>query len=194
MVVAMRWLEQEADLPPQRAPEPCPLPVRDACGRMLRSLAGWLLLLPGVAILISTALIASGVELDRVHAERDRVLAVEVYERERLDRLDSYVAAMERPGKDLMRVLEATNLNRFGPGERALPFDRVSTNARARVVLATLDPPRPAILAGAQPERVPVSLLERWSTNNRSRLWLIGAGAALVLLGLVPWGARPEQL
>jgi hypothetical protein len=191
----MRFFERESDLPPARVPEPCPLPVRRALGRGMCSLAGWLLLLPGVALLIATSLIASGDELNRVLDERDRVLAIETYEQQRLERLEIYVAALESPSNDLQRVLEATHLNQFGPGERALLHDRVSIDARGRVVLAALEPERPSILtrAGAGRDRA-VSRLERWSTDDRARLWLIGAGAALIMLGLVPWGVRPDAI
>jgi hypothetical protein len=144
---------------------------------------GWLYLLAGIAIIGATVLIPAMDELGDVRLQRDRALALEDHRAQRLQRYENYLGALEREEPSLVMALAASQLNQI-PSDRSLILESpesVPPPASASVFTG-LEPP-PLHL----PERTPIdSVLERWTTSERSRPWLIAAGALCLLLGLLP--------
>jgi len=154
---------------------------------------GWLFLLSGLALLGATVLIPAAEDLDKARWQRDRALLVEAHRLERLTRYDEYLAALDTREPALVLSLAASQLNQI-PADRAPIPGRALSAGSSASVFPGLEP-APLKL----PQRLRMgSLLERWTTDNRTRLWLIAGGAACVLIGLLPqsrgWAhAHPSQ-
>jgi hypothetical protein len=144
---------------------------------------GWLYLAAGIALIAATVLIPAMDDLAEVRLQRDRALALEEHRAERLKRYEDYLGALEREEPSLVMALAASQLNQI-PSDRTLILESpesVPPPASASVFTG-LEPPPLAL-----PERKPVdSLLQRWVTGERSRTWLLAAGAVCLLLGLLP--------
>lgn len=140
---------------------------------------GWPFLIAGVLLLGATVLIPAQEDLEEARWQRDRALAVEAHRLDRVDRHERYLAALESADEGLIRTLAATQLNQI-PAHHSVVIP-VSRSASASV-FATLEPTELKL-----PERTTSdSLLSRWARGERSRMWLIAAGAVLLFLGLIP--------
>jgi len=150
---------------------------------------GWLFLLAGLALLAATVLIPAADDLAATKFQRERALAIEKHRLERLARYEEYLAALDNKDPSLVLSLAASQLNEIPEDRAPIPGQRGALGAMADAsVFPSLEPP-----ALKLPERVQDdSILERWTNGERSRLWLIVAGAACVLVGLLPasggWG------
>lgn len=148
---------------------------------------GWLYLLAGLALLAATVLIPAMDDLADVQFERDRALALEGHRVQRLELYQGYLAALERQEPSLVMALAASQLNQIPQGRSLIlePADIFAGGGSATAsVFSGLEPP-PLKL----PERQRVdSILSRWTNSDRSRTWLIAAGAVCLLLGLLPRG------
>ncbi|MBL9032922.1 MAG: hypothetical protein JNM80_14595 [Phycisphaerae bacterium] len=152
---------------------------------------GWLYLLAGLALLGATVLIPALEELAQVRHERDRALALERHRLARLERYEGYAEAVRREDPSLVIALAAAQLNQI-PDNRTLVIEPLD-QARGATVFAGLEPP-PLVL----PDRPRVdSILQRWTTSDSARPWLIAAGAVCLLVGLLPpsrgWSADPQR-
>lgn len=146
---------------------------------------GWLFLIAGLAILAATILIPAQDDLDQARWLRDRALAVEHHRLDRLDRYDSYLKSLDDADQSLIQSLAASQLNQI-PSDRT-PLPGTTETARSSASVFPALEPEPLILN----DRHHVgSLLERWTTNDRTRIWLIGGGAFCVLIGLLPAASR----
>jgi hypothetical protein len=150
---------------------------------------GWLFVIGGLALLMSVVLIPAYDDLLEARYLRDRALAIEAHRKARLERHQEFLTALDEQDPALVMSLVASQLNK-------IPIDReplgpvveppreapgVSLPPSASVFPAL--EPEPAVL----PRRVRVeSTLHRWATDERARLWVIAAGALLVLVGLLP--------
>lgn len=146
---------------------------------------GWLYLLAGIAILAATVLVPAVDELEAVRFERDRALLLEQHRVQRLVRYEAYLAALERKEPSLILALAASQLNQIPQGRNLIlePPDVFAGGGSASAsVFSGLEPP-PIKLAERQ--RVD-SILSRWTNSDRSRTWLIAAGAVCLLMGLLP--------
>ena len=150
--------------------------------------AGWLFLLAGVVLLGAAALIPAADDLSEARLLRDRALLYERLHNERLERHATFLDAVENADDRLVLSLAASQLN-LAPTDRDLvePLD-AALPARASV-FAELEPdPIPA------PQRRRVgSVLERLTTDPASRLWVILAGSACLLVGLMPPVSRANR-
>jgi hypothetical protein len=161
---------------PKRLPRP-----------LFRIDTGWLFLTAGCAIIAATVLIPAKLDLDQALWQRDRAIAIEGHRLERLARYGAYLDALRREDQSLVLSLAALKLN-MSPVDRVPlgPFiDPATTSAS---VFPGLEPP-PLEIAAAPipPARNPrASTLERWTTDETVRLWLIGAGVLCALVGLLP--------
>ncbi len=150
---------------------------------------GWLFLIAGLAILGATVLIPAAEDLEATRFQRERALAIEAHRLQRLARYEEYLEALENRDPNLVLALAASQLNEIPEGRAPIPGQRGALGAMSDAsVFPGLEPP-PLRL----PERVESrSILHRWTTDDRTRLWLIVAGAACVLVGLLPpsagWG------
>jgi hypothetical protein len=146
---------------------------------------GWLFLATGILILGATLLIPAADELADVQVQRDRALTLERHRVARLERYQEYLSALEREEPALYQALAQSQLNQIPEGRQLVlerPAPLVGTAASSASVFAGLEPP-PAKL----PERRQVgSLLERWTTSDRLRPWLLAGGAVCLLIGLLP--------
>jgi len=143
--------------------------------------AGWLFLLAGIAIIGATVLIPAADDLSYAQWLRDRALAVEQHRLDRLARYEEYLAAIEQRQPALIQSLAASQLNQIPANQAIIPGARVDADADASVFPA-LEPP-----ALRLPERQIVdSTLQRWTTDDRYRTWLIIGGAGCILIGLLP--------
>lgn len=144
----------------------------------------WLFLLAGVALLSATVLLPAARDLAELRWQRDVALAVERQQRERVFRYERYALALAARDPQVVRALAAAQLNRMPDGR--VPLLLASNDAAAS---PALDPP--PIRMRARP--APASRLEHWATDRRSRLWLIAAGGACVLLGVLPRAALARR-
>jgi hypothetical protein len=155
---------------------------------------GWLFLIAGVALLAATVLIPAADDLAATKFQRERALAIEAHRIQRLDRYEEYLAALDNKDPSLVLSLAASQLNEIPEDRAPIPGQRGALGAMADAsVFPSLEPP---------PLRLPElvkseSILDRWTNNDRTRLWLIVAGAACVLVGLLPssggWGHHARK-
>jgi len=151
-----------------------------ASPRPLFTLPGpsWLFLIAGLALLTATVLLPAQVDLRNTMYQRDRALAAEAQQAERLYRHQRYLAAVVANDPTVVRSLTLTQLRRLPSGRTPL----LDTNLPDADVLPALEPPE------VQPPAPPYarSLLERLATSREHRLWLIAAAALMIFLGLLP--------
>lgn len=147
---------------------------------------GWLFLLAGLGIIAATVLVPAADDLARARWMRDRALA---YEEERLDRLarhEEYLEALERAEPSLVKSLVASQFNQV-PADRSPIPGLTDVSLADASVFPSLEP-----TPVQEPEfRKVGSVLERWTTNDRSRVWMLGAGCFLALIGMLP--SRPSR-
>lgn len=152
--------------------------------------AGWLFLLPGLAMLAATVLIPAYDDLMEARWVKSRTAAIEQSRLERLNHYGMYLDALQREDPSVVMSLAASQLNMIPESFEPLapPSDPASISASVYGLLE----PEPAAVTAHQPER-DKSRLERWATDERNRVWLIVAGGFCVLVGLLPpVTARPK--
>jgi hypothetical protein len=136
-----------------------------------------------MAILAATVLIPAADNLAAARFQRDRALLIEGHRLDRLQRYEEYLAALDNKEPSLVLSLAASQLNQIPEGRAPIAGAKGALGANSDVsVFPSLEPP-PLTLPGRNKSQ---STLERLSTNDHSRLWLIAAGAASVLIGLFP--------
>jgi hypothetical protein len=150
---------------------------------------GWLFLLAGMGILAATVLIPAAEDLSAARFQRDRALLIEAHRIERLGRYEEYLSAIDNKDPSLILSLAESQLNQIPEGRAPIAGARGALGANSDVsVFPSLEPPPLALPTRRKTE----STLERLTTNDHARLWLIAAGAACVLIGLFPasngWG------
>lgn len=142
---------------------------------------GWFFLLAGIALIGATVLLPARLDLEEARFYRDRVQAVKEHRQERMARYQAFLGAVQQGDEQVVRSLAAMQLNKAGVDETLiLPAGEISQ--RSASVFAGLEPPSLRL-----PEReVQLGLLEKWSLDESSRLWLIAGGALCILIGLLP--------
>ncbi|MEK6702164.1 MAG: hypothetical protein AABZ53_07870 [Planctomycetota bacterium] len=142
---------------------------------------GWLFLLAGLALLVSTALIPAVDDLGRARWLRDRALVIEQHRVNRVTRHEEYLEALKSKDQGLLLTLAATQLNQI-PTDRDPLAEVTDSKGAGASVFPALEPdalPLPT-------EHKVHSLLHHFATGERTRLWMIGIGAVMVLIGLLP--------
>lgn len=145
---------------------------------------GWPFLIAAIAMLFATVLIPAFERLDAARWERDRALAFEDNRRERLELHQRYLTSIEQREPNLVRALAVQQLNRVPVGEALL----IPEQTRPTSTIAVFHALEPGPIA-MQGRLVRGSALERWTTDERIRPWLIMAGGVLLLIGLLPRAA-----
>ena len=148
--------------------------------------AGWLFLLAGLALLIATVLIPAQRDVAKARHNLAQAAAIEDNRLERMRRYQEYLDALKRGDEATVRALAAVQLNQ-APEGTALLTQTGELGTRSASVFPSLEPPP----VEARAWRENPSLLEKWATDDRTRLWLIAGGGFLVLIGLLP-PARPR--
>jgi hypothetical protein len=146
---------------------------------------GWLFLVAGLMVLSATVLIPARDDLDQARWLRDRGLAIERERTERLERYREFAEALEGEAPALVMSLAASQLHQIPADRRPIPGLTPAPDASAGV-FPSLEPDAPVLVERRRPD----SALYRWTTNERTRMWLICGGALLVLIGLLPPGRR----
>ncbi len=146
---------------------------------------GWLFLIAGLAILAATVLIPAKDDLEEARWLRDRALAVEQHRVDRLDRYTDYLKSLDDADQSLIQSLAASQLNQI-PSDR-MPLPGATETGRSSASVFPALEPEPLLLN----DRAKVgSMLERWTTDDKTRIWLIAGGALCVLIGLLPQAVR----
>lgn len=143
--------------------------------------AGWLFLISGLLLLASAVMIPAGLDLDRAHWRRDRVLLTEMHRLHRLTRHEAYLEALWEGDEAVIYQLAATQLG-LGRSDTEIVNLPDSGPTASTSVFRSLEP-SPIDLPAFEPTD---STLSRLVTAERSRLWVIAGGAFLVLIGLLP--------
>jgi hypothetical protein len=148
---------------------------------------GWLFLAAGLALLAATVLIPANDDLQKAELVLAKAKAERANAAERLANYSEFLDALNRGDEDLVLQLAATHLNLtpagrqpvLGVGAQSEPDGPIDT-------FAALEPAPPGEFVRIPPD----SMLHRWSTGERSRLWLLAGGSLLTLVGLLPPGAQ----
>lgn len=170
------------DTPPQpeRAPVESPR-AGDAAGPLFRFDPGWLFLLAGIAILAATVLIPARQDVVKARWQRDRAIAVEQFRAKRLSNYSTYLDAVNRHDPTVVVSLAATQLNMV-PADKRVMLAPSDMGLPAADVFGPLEPSFTDVL----PPDPPRSLLQKWTTDDKKRLWLLALGGLAVLIGLLP--------
>ncbi len=151
-------------------------------GALFRFDPGWLYLVSGVLLVGATVLIPAIDDLTQARFGRDRARAVATYHTERLERYSGFIDALDRAEPALLLSLAQTQLNLAPAGKRPLiDISRAGQPSSASVFPAL----EPVYTPAREPER-PRTLLQRSTTSDRPRLWLIALGMMLILIGVLP--------
>lgn len=174
-------MDYRSDDAPAATPAPSIIPLE-------RADPGWLFLIAGLALAAATLLIPSQQDLDEVRWLRDRAVLIEQQRQYRLNNYARYIAAAERGDETVVLQLVESQLG-MRPINRAPLFIEHWEDwagGEPAMVFAALEPP-PIV----EPDRpLQQSRLGRWTTDERTRLWLLGGAGLLVLIGLLPPGRR----
>lgn len=147
---------------------------------------GWLWLIAGITLVCFTLVIPAQRDLEEARYFRDRVHAAEDHRQDRLARYQNYLGALDRADETLVLSLAAMQLNKAPKGTDLL-VPGYDISKRSASVFTNLEPP-PLVLP-ERPKRE-LSLLEKWTSDDRSRLWLLGGGSLMILIGLLPATTR----
>ena len=155
---------------------------------LIRLDAGWFFLAAGVMLIGATVLIPAHRDLILAQWQRDKAAAVERHHHERLENYASYLNALEKSDESVILSLAGTQLNK-SPADRVplLPAadpTRVSAN-----IFPTLEP-APLRLLDKPDLESRASTLERWTTDDRLRLWMLAGGVLCLLMGILPASRR----
>lgn len=150
---------------------------------------GWLFVIAGVLLLGATVLIPAADDLSEAQFLRERAKLIQQHRQSRIDRYREYLNALSSKDRQLVVALAASQLNEI-PADRRVVDGWNGTGPDSRAADASVFPalePPPLVL----PQRRHVeSTLMRWTMEEKSRLWVIAGGAALVLFGLLPRATR----
>jgi hypothetical protein len=163
---------QEVPCEPSAAPERTPL---------FRFDPGWLFLIAGAAVVVTTVLIPATDDLAEARWHRDRALALERFRSDRIKNYTDYLDALNRHDGTLVASLAATQLN-LAPIGLAPLTDKPEANGSDASVFAALEPTLNLPMPPAPPE----SVLQRLATNDVTRVWMLVGGAMCMLIGLLP--------
>lgn len=143
--------------------------------------AGWLFLVAGLALLASAVLIPAQKDVEDAVYLRDRALALESNRGERLKRHEEFLEAIKEQQPALVLSLAAGQLNQIPSDRQPIGVTPEQVRATASVFPALEPPPVEMPLRGTTQ-----SILEKWTSDDKGRLWVICAGSVLVLIGLLP--------
>jgi len=138
--------------------------------------------LAGIAIFVAVALIPPAADLDSMRRQRDRVLAMERTDLQRLDNYRAMLDALERHDPDTLRLILASELQLVPRGRTALVAPGLPEDPR---LFELLEPPPPVLPAEVAPT-VP-SALTKLANDDLGRLLLLILASSAILWGVLPW-------
>jgi hypothetical protein len=153
---------------------------------------GWPFVLAGLVLIASAVLVPATYDLWVMRAQLAHLDAQERENGARLDAYTRFVQALDSADPQLVRRLAASQLNLVPRGERPMIVAGSARRSPVEWAELTVAPVR------AAPEPFPDSLLSRL-TLGRKGLWILGAGAMCVFLGLLSAPVRvrvprPEEM
>ncbi|MBL9140382.1 MAG: hypothetical protein JNK53_00825 [Phycisphaerae bacterium] len=149
-----------------------------ADGKTLLFDPGWLFVFGGLVLLCSAVLVPASYDLWVLKAQQQQLAAQEQENYNRLEAYSRFSADLKRNDPQLVRRLVASQLNRIPKGETALLLAGTANQTPLKWVDASVKPVTPQVTP------FPDSLLSRL-TLGRKALWVAGAGAMCVFLGLL---------
>lgn len=120
--------------------------------------------------------------------QRDRATAIERHREERLSHYGAYLAAIEKGDESVVLSLAGTQLNK-SPSDR-VPLLPAPDPSRASASIFPALEPEPLRLVESPDFASRASLLERWTTDDQVRLWLLAGGVLALLMGVLPPSSR----
>ncbi|MBL8764199.1 MAG: hypothetical protein JNM07_08010 [Phycisphaerae bacterium] len=150
---------------------------------------GWLFLAAGTALLGATVLIPAWEDLELTRWKLAVARAVEQQRTERVGTYTEFLGALERGDETLVQSLAARQLGQVPEGYSLLTPEGAESAPRSASPFEGLEPGR--IVLPRKPERT--SVLAKWTSDDRTRLWLIAVGALSVLIGLLPPTVRRRE-
>lgn len=139
---------------------------------------GWLFVLAGLVLVASATLVPATYDL---WVMRTQLRHLDAQERENCNRLEAYsrfVQELDAADPQLVRRLAASQLNLVPRGERPVIVAASAGQTPIEWADATVEPVRATVIP------FPDSLLSRL-TLGRKALWIAGAGAMCIFLGLL---------
>lgn len=139
---------------------------------------GWLFLVAGIALIVCAAVIP---EAEKVHSMRGQLQSIRFAEQHNFARMEAcsrFLDDLKAGDAGLVRRLAASQLNLMPRGETALLIATSIDATPSDWIEASVTPPV------YEPEPYPDTLLARWTLGTQ-RLWVIGAGAFFIFLGVV---------
>jgi hypothetical protein len=142
---------------------------------------GWLFLITGIVIIAAVVLIPARQDLANTTWELDRASAIRDHRLQRLDRYGQFIDGLRRGDEAVLLSVAALHQNKTSTDRFPLytPPDPALTSAS---VFPALEPD--PLVVPKKPEQT--SLIGRLTVSDRTRLWVIFAGAICMLIGLVP--------
>jgi hypothetical protein len=147
---------------------------------------GFLFLLAGLALLAAAVLIPAQQDLAQARWRRDAALAHEQTHRDRLDRYQQYLAALDRNDPAVLESLTLRQLNIYPDHAEPVGFALPPARQTASI-FHQLEPP-PTVVPEAAHRN---SFLARLVTDRHARLWVIGFAALCILYSVLPRTTRP---
>ncbi len=151
------------------------------------ALSKWMAFLAGIAVFVAVALIPPAADLDSMRRQRDRVLAMEQTDLQRLDNYRAMLAALERHDPDTLRLVLASELQLVPRGRTALVAPGQPEDPR---LFELLEPPPPVLPAEVSPT-VP-SALTKLANDDIGRLLLLILASSAILWGVLPWQSETD--
>ena len=161
--------------------------ARSVAGPLFAFDPGWLFLLAGSALIAATVLIPAYDQLAQSRWERDRAIAVERHAAKRLENYSNYLDAVQRRDPTVVMSLAASQLN-LGPSDKLALLGPSDFALPSGEIFSALEPE----FEDVPPPVRPRSLLQKWTTDRRARVWLLGLGGLSLLIGLLP-ATRPSE-
>jgi len=141
------------------------------------------LMLAGLALVAATVLLPAHERLEAARFERDKLRAIDAQGRERVRRLARYLAELERGRPELLRSLAYDQMGLAPPGRSPMPQVRRAGHTPGVIGVFDALEPKPIRLTAPRPTP---SLLASWTRDARLRPWLLGLGALMALVGVLP--------
>lgn len=139
---------------------------------------GWLFVFAGLVLMASAVLVPASYDLWVLRAQQQQLAAQEQENYNRLEAYARFTTALKVNDPQLVRRLVASQLNRIPKGERALLLAGTANQTPLQWVDASVEKVVPHVTP------FPDTLLSRL-TLGRKALWVAGAGAMCVFLGLL---------
>lgn len=139
---------------------------------------GWLFLIAGLALIISSVLVPASYDLWVMRSQQKQLAAQERENDLRLQAYARFLSDLDSRDPQLVRRLAASQLNRIPKGESPVLLAASANRTPIEWVDASVQP------VTAQITPFPDSLLSRL-TLGRKALWVAGGGVMFMFLGLL---------